>query len=480
MSPAAAEQVGQSLVRQFRSRSAVYFAADFLVKVLVGVMFLLTVQTLGPAQFGRLSRVAALLGVAASLGDFGLATLLLRRVGGLGASGVLPAEERRRFLLLRTGLAVVAVLGCLAYFAAVGAPDDAMAAAVGGGIGVLVRGYPELVGSALRGQGRTRPDFYVRIVSGVAFVAAALFVVLGGYGVAGFGAAWLVSAVVAALAARVASMGSEPPPPAQAEAWDVRAIVRGALPYAVLSICVMIYFRIDTEMVARMRGDADAGIYGTAYRLFEVCLLLPGAASAALIPLFAGAFENGRTDEVRRLAAEGCRGMAFLGGLGAVAAYSLGPLAIELVLRSDVAAAADVFRVLVWTVPVIFVSCVTSSLIAASGFNQANTRIAIVMVVENVLLNLVAIPRWGPAGAGAATVLTEATGLAINLVVVHRRVGAFDIVPTLGRLVAALAAGAGASLALPGWWAPLGGAAAFAAAWYVAAFVARPARTASA
>jgi O-antigen/teichoic acid export membrane protein len=464
--PIGEEDVGRSLIRQFRSRSAVYLSAEVLVKLLAVGLFLTTVQAFGPELFGRVSRVAALIGVAASVGDFGLSMLLLRRVGGLGGATVSPAEQRR-ILVLRTAITAVAVLACIAYLAAAGATQDALVAAAGGGAGVLIRGFPDLVGSVLRGRGRTGPDFVVRVVSGVAFVVVGVIVVKQGFGVAGFGAAWLAGALVAAVAAGIASIRMPKSEGPVAPAWDVREILRGALPYAVLNICIIVYFRIDTEMVARICGDVDAGIYGTAYRMFEVCLLLPGAASAALIPLFAGAFERERTDEVRRLVADGCRVMAFIGGLGAVVGYSAGPLAIDLLLRKDVGDAAGVFRVLVWTVPVIFMSCVTASLIAASRRPQVNIRIAVVMVVENVTLNLFAIPRWGPAGAAAATVATEATGLVIATFVVRSTIGGFAFGSTLARLTAGVVAGVAATFACPGWAAPVAGGAAFAGAWYL-------------
>lgn len=470
---AAPEDVGASLVRRFRSRSAIYFAADVLVKLFAVGLFLETVQTFGPERFGRLSRVAALLGVAAAVGDFGLGMLLLRRVGGLGEGASLAAAERRRFVLLRMAMTALAVLGCVGYLSGSGAPDEVVVAAGGGGAGLLVRVFSDLVGSELRGRGRARADFCIRIFSGLAFVASGLAVVHLGFGVAGFGAAWFASAVIAALVAGVVSFGRPAAAAPPAAGLGTRTILRDAMPFGILSICMIVYFRIDTEMVARMRGDGDAGIYGTAYRMFEVCLLLPAAASAALVPLFAGAFERGRLDEVRRLVGDGFRNMALVGGVAAVLLFGLGPMAVRLLLRDDVGAAAGVFQVLVWTVPVIFLSSVTSSLIAASRFAHVNTRIAMLMVVENVLLNLVAIPRWGPAGAAAATVLTEATGLVVNLVVVRRRIGGFPMFTTLARIAGATAAGVAVTVAAGGWAGAFAGAAVFAAAWYAVSLVQR-------
>src|SRR5204863_465518 len=101
-------------------------------------LFLMTVQAFGPELFGRLSRVSALTGVAASVGDFGLTLLLLRRVGGLGANDALPQDEWRRFLAVRFRLTAVAVVACVAYLHAVGATQDVIVAAAGGGASLLV------------------------------------------------------------------------------------------------------------------------------------------------------------------------------------------------------------------------------------------------------------------------------------------------------------------------------------------------------
>jgi PST family polysaccharide transporter len=460
-----ASAAGLSLAQRFRSRSAVYFAGDAVVKLLSIGLFLITVESFGPELFGRLARVAALLGIAAAVGDFGLATLLLKRVGGLPEGTGLPPGERRRFTLLRAAFTTAMAAACVAYLGLAGATDDVLLAAAGGGAGLLVRVVPDLIGSVLRGRGQASRDLLVRSVSGVAFVAAGLAVVLHGHGVAGFGAAWLFAAVVAAATAWFAAV---PLPAGDAEEWPARDILRRAVPFGVLALCTIVYFRIDTEMVAVLCGDVETGIYGTAYRLFEACLLVPSAAAAALIPLYAGAFEKRKLDQIRRLAADGCHHMAFLGGLGGVVLFAAGPQAIELVFRAELAPAGDVFRILVWAVPVVFVSCVTASLIAAGPSPQVNTKIAIAMAVENVLLNLYAIPRWGAAGAAATTLLTEATGLVVNLIWVRRNVGRFPLFRHLLRAAVAAAAGVAACRAVQGWLGALAGGAAFVVVWLVA------------
>src|SRR6185295_17575948 len=47
-------------------------------------------------------------------------------------------------------------------------------------------------------------------------------------------------------------------------------VLQSSLPFGVLAILGIIYFRIDTVMLEHMRGPVDVGIYNAAYRLLEV------------------------------------------------------------------------------------------------------------------------------------------------------------------------------------------------------------------
>jgi O-antigen/teichoic acid export membrane protein len=77
------------------------------------------------------------------------------------------------------------------------------------------------------------------------------------------------------------------------------------------------------------------------------------------------------------------------------------------------ASAARAFAFLMLTLPLLFMTNLLGNCLGAVGRQRAVLAIAGTNLVVNVGLNLVLIPRMDYAGAGLATLLTEACGLAM-------------------------------------------------------------------
>src|SRR5262249_19252790 len=69
---------------------------------------------------------------------------------------------------------------------------------------------------------------------------------------------------------------------------------REALPLGAAGILQALYLRIDTILLSLLRGSSDVGVYGVAYKVFELTLALPAFFAIAFFPVLSRPAAAGR------------------------------------------------------------------------------------------------------------------------------------------------------------------------------------------
>jgi O-antigen/teichoic acid export membrane protein len=188
-----------------------------------------------------------------------------------------------------------------------------------------------------------------------------------------------------------------------------------------------VYFRIDTLMLQRMKGEHSVGIYGAAVTLLYSALLLSQALVTSVFPVIA------RAQSLTEPAARKVMRRALTLSLAASLPLALGTAAIARPLRIALygeryAAGAASLTLLMATLPLLFVTNLFGHCLAALGRQRTVLGVASANAALNVTLNLWLIPRWDYDGASFATLLTEVLGLSLFLVILRRDLrGAVDL-----------------------------------------------------
>jgi len=90
---------------------------------------------------------------------------------------------------------------------------------------------------------------------------------------------------------------------------------------------------------------------------------------------------------------------------------------IKLVYGAEFILSADVLRILIWAVAIIFVNSLIATLLTSIGKLNVLIVVSAVNVILNVGLNLLFIPTWGfglsYVGAALTTLISEVVGFAI-------------------------------------------------------------------
>lgn len=414
-------------------------ASGYGLGVLLGAAtatFLL--RYLGLVDFGRYMTVAALLGIVSGVTDAGLTV-----VGNRELALKPPGEERRRLLgnlvALRLLLTPVGVVLAALFALAAGYDRTLVLGTLVGGVGVVLVNAQATAMQPLSVELRmgTLTGFEVAkqalTLVGVALLVAARAALLPFFAVQA-----VVGAIVLAATPRFVGGGLRP----RLDRDTASMLLREALPLAVALAMSVVYFRVLVILTSVLGTEAETGLFGTSFRIFEVLFGLPLLVLSVALPVLSVA---GSEDPERlRFALQRMTEVALAGSVLLV--LVLVPLAdpiIELLGGDEYDEAGPVLAVQsLALVPVFLGQTWQLGLVALR--RQADVAVATgIALVAVVALGVALIPRWGADGAAVAAVVAE-TLLALvsfGLLLRARR----EVTPRFGfvvRLAPAIAAGA--------------------------------------
>jgi O-antigen/teichoic acid export membrane protein len=178
-------------------------------------------------------------------------------------------------------------------------------------------------------------------------------------------------------------------------------------------------FRVDQILMAYLATSAALGVYAVAVNVSEVLLYLPGAVSAALVPLVARSDARERAEQTLR--AFRVTGLLTLATL-AVAAVA-GPFLIPLVFGQAFRGSVTPFLLLLPGALGFAAMRVFSGALVASSYPGRSSLGPAVALAAGVVLDLVLIPPFGANGAAAAATAAFLAGGAVAAAAYRGRTG---------------------------------------------------------
>ncbi len=188
------------------------------------------------------------------------------------------------------------------------------------------------------------------------------------------------------------------------------AMLRGGLPFALITLALTIAFSIDTVMLSWQVPDAEVAWYAVAYGLVMSVVTFLSAFSEAMVPTLARDFAEDPAS-VAGWYRRSLRWLALLGVPAAVGGVLVARGLIELLYPPSVAPAGQALMILVWDIPLLMLTAFAGNMSYIIGAERQAARIYALNAVANVVLNAVLIPRYGFLGAAVVTVLTDLIGV---------------------------------------------------------------------
>ncbi|MBI5620819.1 flippase [Candidatus Gottesmanbacteria bacterium] len=194
-----------------------------------------------------------------------------------------------------------------------------------------------------------------------------------------------------------------------------------ALPLGITLLFNQVYFRVDSLVLALTRSTTEVGLYGLAYKVFELPLVLPTFFMNSVYPLLLlqqAQNSKFKTQNFQATIKKSGAVLLLTSVIFSLAAWFTAPLLIY--IRPEFSESISLLRILTLGLPFFFLSSLMMWTLIALGRQMALAVIYGSVMLVTVLLDILIIPIYGATGAAWITVGSEALVLFISGAVLQR------------------------------------------------------------
>lgn len=198
-------------------------------------------------------------------------------------------------------------------------------------------------------------------------------------------------------------------------------ILKKSYPYALLTLLMMLYTRIDSIMIERIHpnGAFETGSYAQGFRLLDAFFMFGMIFANLLLPIFARLLKTNPKAITELLNAS--RDMLVGGSiLLAFVCFAHAEYILKLVYNFDYEHASASFTWIMWSFIGMCISIIYGTLLTAGGKLKFLNQLALGSILLNILLNIYLIPRYGAQGAAFATCITQLSTSVVQMIYSHK------------------------------------------------------------
>ncbi|WP_274619630.1 MULTISPECIES: oligosaccharide flippase family protein [Arthrobacter] len=375
----------------------------------------LQARSLSVSDFGSLSIIFSINAMAIILSDLGIMNTAIRR---------LSAEPDNRAKIVSGLLTSRFLVGVLLSLLGIATSTFLIRTPEGISTAVLVLATLPL-GSLTAMQALSQANLHFAAVNSLLvlqnflWLAAVSILSLVGAGLAQFGLAFLLCAVVQG-ATTWALCGNGLRFDWRAGTKEAWPLVKQALPLGLGSLAVTAYYRLTGIILYADGGPESAGSFSAAFRFLDVLQAIPATLSATLLPLMARSFAmrtRDRAETVWRLA------LKLLLTSAVMASLFVGLLAepiIDLLYGKEYSESASLLGILMLAFPPVCMGWLLTGVITAHGQVKAYSQLVFSVALLSVAASLLLIPEFGAKGAAWISVGTETLVMVLLIALVYR------------------------------------------------------------
>jgi len=377
---------------------------------------ILVARYLGPQGLGILNFGAALILVFSVFANFGLTTITTREVArdpskaSKYAANVIPIQLL--FALLTIGLIVV-------FVNALGYSQQTIYVVYILSIGLIVSTLSSIFLAIFQAFEQLEFQSIVWVITSVVQLCGAVIAIQLHLNVAVFALILLLTGGVGLAYVYVICVRRFFVPRLEADFTFWKSTLTEAWPMAAMAISVMIYFRIDVVMISVIQGTTAVGFYSVAYTLSEASTVIPSMLIASLFPILSRLHQASKTS-FRDTCAQTTRYLLYLALPMAFFVTLWAKPIVPLLYGASFGPSVAALQILIWAAAVMYVTMVLGTAFIAANLQRLNMKLTFIGVAVNVVLNVLLIPKYSYIGASFATIVTEASGLALSLVILGR------------------------------------------------------------
>lgn len=397
-------QVARRWLRSYVLRQVALLSLGRVAAGLVSAAWMIiAARRLSVGAFGDLALLLSLGLIFSSLSDFGFTALLSDVVARQ------PGAARDAFVRTVRSRMPMGAAGALGVGAAylLAARDDRLIIPLIFAVSMIATTVYGSATAVFRAMGRVGAEAANEVASRLFVLAAGAWLLFHGGGLLGAVTTYALADGMSALV--LGGLALAKTAGARDSLGPGELAFRRALPLAVAGWLATLYYRVDVYILALMAGSQAVGLYASCYRIFEGLLLPATAISALAVPLTAGIDHFEVRKRLRKLS---LLGLVVTVPVGVLVAANAGR-SLRFLLGPQYGSAGNLLVVLLLgLIPSVLVGIFGTRATLLNG--RAVARGLGCCLTLDVVLNVVAVPRYGAYAAAWATTISQ-TALALLL-----------------------------------------------------------------
>ena len=185
-----------------------------------------------------------------------------------------------------------------------------------------------------------------------------------------------------------------------------KSLLKESFPFGVTGITGMIYNYVDAVLLSLLLGNAVVGIYSASYRLMVILLFIPSVMNMAIFPAMSR-FHITSKSNLKLIQEKYLKIMIIIGIPIGISITILASDIILLIYGPIYFESIKPLQILIWSTVLIFITAPFIILFESINKQVIITKITIICVIINIVLNLIFIPKYSYIAASLITVLTE-------------------------------------------------------------------------
>lgn len=405
-------------MRAILKQTSWLFFAQVLTRGIGFFYIIYLARILGVSDFGLLTAALAYFSILSGVADFGFNRFLIREVAKDSSKA---SELLWNVVILRLTLTSIlfAIFSIILYLLD---PDKMRVGLVLlASIAILPQAIAFSFDAIFVAVRKLQFSAVSLFISSLSTALVGLYLVGNGFGPLGAVNALIIGQVVYAVILIIFLYKNERLVLSAIHLAELKKIIIGSLPYGLLSILGLLYFRIDAILLSYLKGSFETGIYGAAYRFLEAVIFIPSAFSMALLPVLTRLHDSSAKD-IKKLFFKSFKIMLGLGLIVFLGYVLILPEIIKVVLPNYLSAIAAI-KILSLSIPFMFIHIpAVSVLLSTDRFLKPVILLSFVTLGFNIITNLIFIPRFGFMAAAWVTTLSEILSFVVFYLLVKRKV----------------------------------------------------------
>lgn len=404
-------------MRNILKQSSYLFFVQILNRAVSFFYIIFLARVLGVSGFGLYSVALAYFAIISSVADLGFNRYLIREVSKdrSKASELLSNILALRVTLTTVLFAVFAVFLYLTDHDSIRVSLTLLAA-----LALIPQSVALTFDAIFTAYQKLQFSAAAVFLTSVSTVVAGIYLLNNGYGAVGavvaLGVGQLIAAVFFLFALKDTKISLS-----SVKLSIFKNSLKGSLPYGLLGVLGLLYFRIDTVLLSYLKGSFETGVYGAGYKFLEAVVFIPASFSAALFPALTKLHDENK-HELKRLYFKSLR-LMFIAGILIAAAYILVlPVLINKFLPNYIQA-IEVIKILAFAIPFMFIATPgVQVLFSSEKYLITVISFSFFTVAFNVILNLFFIPQYSFIAAAWITVASEVLSFFVFFLFIKRKV----------------------------------------------------------